>query len=199
MSDLPEPLTPADCDLRGMPFMPFRVRALSDDPTWFLTTGNEFRARLLLWGEAWNQIPASSLPNDQRLLAHMSRAGHRWRSVRRAALDGFVLCSDGRLYHPEIAERARSAWTSRLALLGRVNRRLEMISGEWAAIRSAIFARDDFTCRYCGARGGRLECDHVIPVSKGGASTPDNLVTACFDCNRSKGAKRLHQWGSCRG
>src|SRR5689334_5319524 len=45
---------------------------------------------------------------------------------------------------------------------------------EWRILRAAAFARDDYTCQYCGARGGRLECDHVIPVSRGGAHTLSN-------------------------
>lgn len=64
----------------------------------------------------------------------------------------------------------------------------------WKVLREQIFARDDYTCRYCGNRGVRLECDHVFPVSKGGLSEPDNLVTACYRCNRSKGAKTLSEW-----
>lgn len=66
--------------------------------------------------------------------------------------------------------------------------------GAWEAIRSLIFRRDDYTCQYCGERGGRLECDHVVPVADGGAHTESNLVTACFDCNRSKGSKSLAEW-----
>lgn len=64
----------------------------------------------------------------------------------------------------------------------------------WARVRSAIFARDDYTCRYCGARGVRLECDHVHPVSRGGHHGEENLVTACFDCNRSKRDKTVEEW-----
>lgn len=66
---------------------------------------------------------------------------------------------------------------------------------EWAAIRSRIFARDDYTCRYCSKRGGKLECDHVFPVSLGGGDEDDNLVTACKPCNRAKGARTLEQMG----
>jgi hypothetical protein len=66
--------------------------------------------------------------------------------------------------------------------------------GAWEAIRSLIFRRDDYTCQYCGTRGGRLECDHVVPVADGGAHTDDNLMTACFGCNRSKGSKSLESW-----
>lgn len=67
-------------------------------------------------------------------------------------------------------------------------------ANEWAEIRSRIFERDDYTCRYCGERGGKLECDHVIPHSRGGPDTDDNLVTACFKCNRSKKDKTPEEW-----
>lgn len=64
----------------------------------------------------------------------------------------------------------------------------------WATIRAAIFARDDFTCQYCGERGGRLECDHIVPVSRGGEDHESNLATACRPCNRSKRDKLLEEW-----
>jgi len=66
----------------------------------------------------------------------------------------------------------------------------------WAKIRTAVFRRDDYTCQYCGARGIKLECDHVTPISRGGGSGLDNLVTACFACNRSKHNKTLEEWQS---
>ena len=65
---------------------------------------------------------------------------------------------------------------------------------EWVGVRTRIFARDDYTCQYCGARGVPLECDHVFPISKGGSNEDDNLVAACVPCNRSKGAKTPEQW-----
>lgn len=65
---------------------------------------------------------------------------------------------------------------------------------EWAAIRSEVFARDGYTCTYCGSHGVQLECDHVVPVSRGGTSEMDNLTTACRPCNRSKRAKTLAEW-----
>jgi len=66
----------------------------------------------------------------------------------------------------------------------------------WRGLRQEVFARDDYTCTYCGERGKRLECDHVIPVVRGGAHTTDNLVTACFACNRSKRDKTVEEWRS---
>lgn len=64
----------------------------------------------------------------------------------------------------------------------------------WKALRRSIFERDDYTCTYCGDRGVRLECDHVIPVSRGGGHDLSNLVTACFTCNRSKRDKLVSEW-----
>ena len=69
------------------------------------------------------------------------------------------------------------------------------MSGErWREVRQRIFLRDDYTCQYCGARGGKLECDHVMPFSLGGSHEDENLVTSCKSCNRSKRAKRLEEW-----
>lgn len=65
---------------------------------------------------------------------------------------------------------------------------------EWQKLRAEVFSRDDFTCTYCGERAGRLECDHVIPASRGGSDELDNLATACFACNRSKRDKLLSEW-----
>lgn len=60
-------------------------------------------------------------------------------------------------------------------------------------LRFRILARDDFTCQYCGraAPQVKLEVDHIIPRSRGGANTADNLITACFDCNQGKKAMEL--------
>jgi 5-methylcytosine-specific restriction endonuclease McrA len=60
--------------------------------------------------------------------------------------------------------------------------------------RRAVFARDDWTCQYCGARSN-LTVDHVVPRSKGGASTWENIVASCAPCNRRKGNTPLRQAG----
>lgn len=61
--------------------------------------------------------------------------------------------------------------------------------------RFAILQRDNFTCRYCGAKAPdvRLEIDHIIPVVAGGTNEPDNLTTACIDCNNGKAALLLEK------
>jgi 5-methylcytosine-specific restriction endonuclease McrA len=52
--------------------------------------------------------------------------------------------------------------------------------------RRAVFARDGWTCQYCGSRTN-LTVDHVIPRSKGGTSEWENIVASCAPCNRRKG------------
>jgi 5-methylcytosine-specific restriction endonuclease McrA len=52
--------------------------------------------------------------------------------------------------------------------------------------RRAVFARDGWTCQYCGSRAN-LTVDHVIPRSKGGGSSWENIVASCAPCNRRKG------------
>jgi hypothetical protein len=63
------------------------------------------------------------------------------------------------------------------------------------SLRFSIFARDGFTCRYCGRQSDKvvLEVDHVIPVCKGGTDDESNLVTSCFDCNRGKSGTPIPQ------
>ena len=52
--------------------------------------------------------------------------------------------------------------------------------------RRAVFARDGWSCQYCGTRSS-LTVDHVIPRSKGGDSSWENIVASCAPCNRRKG------------
>ena len=60
--------------------------------------------------------------------------------------------------------------------------------------RRAVFARDGWTCQYCGSRSS-LTVDHVVPRSKGGSSTWDNIVASCAPCNRRKGDRLLRHVG----
>ncbi len=59
--------------------------------------------------------------------------------------------------------------------------------------RRALFARDGWRCVYCGTSVGRLTLDHVIPRSRGGDSTWENVVTSCAPCNLRKGNRLPHE------
>jgi hypothetical protein len=65
---------------------------------------------------------------------------------------------------------------------------------DWMRLRKVVFERDQYTCVYCKLTTNNLECDHVVPVSKGGGSIIDNLATACKDCNRSKRNKNIDEF-----
>lgn len=58
-------------------------------------------------------------------------------------------------------------------------------------MRFSIYERDGYRCRKCGVsqRYALLEIDHIVPISKGGKSTYDNLQTLCHKCNVAKGDK----------
>jgi hypothetical protein len=61
--------------------------------------------------------------------------------------------------------------------------------------RSNILLRDDESCQYCGKRGRDLTLDHIIPRSRGGQSTWENLVACCRACNGRKGNHYLKDVG----
>ncbi len=64
-----------------------------------------------------------------------------------------------------------------------------------------LFARDDYTCQYCGRHRSELRGrefltrDHVVPLSRGGDNTWSNVVTACSPCNHRKGNRLPEEAG----
>lgn len=123
------PLVPAACDLAGLKWFPLDIDRLlgsqfhagADDTAW--------RAGVTLWIKSFRQVPAASLPADDDSLARLADLGRdvrTWRRVRRAALHGWLLCNDGRLYHPVVAERALAAW------IGRINEQRRSAAGNRA-------------------------------------------------------------------
>lgn len=60
--------------------------------------------------------------------------------------------------------------------------------------RKNVMKRDGFRCMYCGNTSD-LTIDHIVPKSRGGKTSWDNLVTACNGCNNKKDNKFLHESG----
>jgi len=56
-----------------------------------------------------------------------------------------------------------------------------------------VFKRDHFTCQYCGENTKHLTIDHIIPKSRGGKTTWENVVVACQRCNLIKGDRALNE------
>jgi len=89
------------------------------------------------------------------------------------------------------AQRSRMAMPSVIRLLEyrRIPHQTRALS------RKNILLRDRNTCQYCSVvlPSGELTLDHVIPRSRGGNSTWENLVACCHSCNRRKGNRMLHE------
>ncbi len=81
-----------------------------------------------------------------------------------------------------VIELTRNDKTSRLSL------------PSWKRLRRQVKKRDGATCQYCGTEAQVGHVDHVIPLSKGGTDTIDNLAWSCRPCNLSKSTKTLDEW-----
>jgi len=119
MTELPDPLTPSDCNLRGYDWMPLWGHRMFSS-AWYLAARKDGRggiAAIKLWWEAMQQHPAGSLPNDEEMLCMIADFGEdmrAWRRHRAVAMHGFILCADNRWYHPFLAEKALEAYECRL-------------------------------------------------------------------------------------
>lgn len=112
--ELPEPLTPAGTDLRkGYDWMPLMVQNLRGSKNWLIAKRAAEKCpeaaigffMVSLWAAAWHEVPAGSLPDDDDVLA--DKAGcpmSAWSSVKELSMRGFVLCRDGRWYHPTVCK-----------------------------------------------------------------------------------------------
>ena len=112
-----QPLLPDNIDLRDFQFMPLDVVRLRDSDFTAVSSGEAFRAGIILWSIAWHQVPAGSLPADDQIIASLAgygRSPKEWQKIRVQAMHGWVECSDGRLYHPVVNGGAK---LSHLALL----------------------------------------------------------------------------------
>lgn len=65
---------------------------------------------------------------------------------------------------------------------------------QWRFIKSLWLDGGIVRCAYCGEKSEDVERDHVQPVSNGGGTTPENIVPACPECNRSKNGKPVTEW-----
>src|SRR5574343_966921 len=104
MTALPEPLMPAEAELRSFDFFPLYHKRLRRS-SWWLRSSHVVRSITIdLWCEAYEQQPVASLPGDDWELAGIAGFGRNgmddWMAIRDAVMEPWVLCSDGRYYHP---------------------------------------------------------------------------------------------------
>ena len=138
---LPEPLNTPDCDIRGYQFMGWYGDIYYASNAYKLglkNPGGALAAQKLYWWAFAHQCPAGSLPSDDDDLARIADFGtdlRAWRKVKETALHGFILCSDGRLYHKFVVERAKHEPASRENAWGEVGAYeggSERLSGIWS-------------------------------------------------------------------
>lgn len=133
------------------------------------------------------------LPDDDKRLARIAAMTETEWEAARAMLERFFTV-DGGLWRHERVEAELNTPRRAFPFGSGIRRDDPRWCPEWRALREAVFTRDDYTCAYCGQRGGRLECDHITPVSRGGTNDMANLTTSCLTCNRQKGGKTLEEW-----
>lgn len=140
----PEPLVPAEVDLRDFPFTPMYRARLFGSAFHAKASDSEWRAGLTLWLKSQDQSPAGSLPNDDIELCRLAELGRdlrTWRKLRANALHGWFECSDGRLYNKVTAQVANEQWQSK------VDQRSRTIKARIAALEKRLSQAADETVR----------------------------------------------------
>jgi hypothetical protein len=120
MTAKPDPLLPAHIDLRDFPFMPMEVARLRKSRAWSVIAKRDPRLGFYmqnLWCESWHERPAGSMPDDDDLLCELAMCSdiETWKAVKAKVMHGWILCSDGRWYHPTVCEKAEEAWSRKQA------------------------------------------------------------------------------------
>jgi len=114
--DTPEPLVPPEVDLRDFRDFPLDFKRLFGSDTWIECDAEEKVAALRLWCLSMHQEPAGSLPNNDRILAELAGYGvavKEFMKIKSSAMRGWILCADGRLYHPVVAEKMINCWAKK--------------------------------------------------------------------------------------
>lgn len=136
---IPDPPVAADVDLRDFAWMPISINRLRRSKAWLICKRKPELAfyMLNLWTACWHDTPAASLEDDDDVLADLAMCEpSKWQKIREQVLHGWMKCSDGRLYHPVVAEMAKGAWQQKqaqrqrteAARLAREQKRLQALS-----------------------------------------------------------------------
>ena len=148
----------------------------------------EFRTSFVREPSALKHYPALVLNADFRPLSYYPLSLWPWQEAIKAAfLDRVVIVAE----YDEVVRSQRSAIRIPSVV---VLKEFVKPQKRVAFTRFNLFLRDEFKCQYCGSKGD-LTFDHVVPRSKGGITSWENVVAACSPCNLKKGNKTLRQVG----
>lgn len=159
---------------------------------WYGANRERNIARVVKWRNdhleyrlAYEHARNIAIPPEKRAAYYRTRAARgyfrAWAILnidRRRAAD--------RRYKQRHPESRRIQWYKRMSII-------RATAGAYRMTRADIIARDGAICYLCGIEfpHNLLTIEHVIPLSRGGGHTPDNLRVACGPCNSRKGAKLL--------
>ncbi|MFI0395380.1 HNH endonuclease [Paracoccus jiaweipingae] len=148
----------------------------------------DFRAQFVRAPSGLRRFPALVLNADYRPLSYFPLSLWPWQeAVKAVFLDRVNILAE--YDHTVRSQRMAIRIPSVVVLKDFVKPQKRV-----AFTRFNLFLRDGFTCQYCGARGD-LTFDHVIPRSRGGVTSWENVVAACSPCNLKKANKPLRHSG----
>ncbi|OYX41840.1 MAG: HNH endonuclease [Rhodobacterales bacterium 32-67-9] len=149
---------------------------------------DDFRTGFVREPSALKHYPALVLNADFRPLSYYPLSLWPWQeAIKAAVLDRVIVAAE---YDAVVrSQRAEFRIPSVVVLKDYVKPQKRV-----AFTRFNLFLRDEFCCQYCGSKGD-LTFDHVLPRSRGGVTSWDNVVAACSPCNLRKANKSLKQSG----
>lgn len=109
----PAPLVGEGVSMSGNDWFPLYFDRLRKSKWWRRATDTARARNIMLWGEAYKQIPAGSMPDDDDELAEAAGFGmdvDAFLAVKAEIMAPWVLCLDGRWYHPTVCEMVLEAW-----------------------------------------------------------------------------------------
>lgn len=150
------------------------------------STGSDFRAQFVRDPAALRRTPALVLNADFRPLSYFPLSLWPWQEAIKAVfLDRVTILAE---YEDIVRSQSFSMRVPSVVVLKDYVKPRKRV----AFTRFNLFLRDEFCCQYCGAKGD-LTFDHIVPRSRGGVTSWENVVAACSPCNLKKANKSLRQ------
>ena len=141
----------------------------------------DFRTQFVRDPAALKHFPALVLNADYRPLSYYPLSLWPWQeAIKAAVLDRVQIVAE----YDQVVRSQRSEFRIPSVV---VLKEFVQPQKRVAFTRFNLFLRDEFCCQYCGSRGD-LTFDHVVPRSKGGLTSWENVVAACSPCNLRKGS-----------
>ena len=149
---------------------------------------SDFRTQFVREPANLRHFPALVLNADYRPLSYYPLSLWPWQEAIKAVfLDRVTIIAE---YDHEVRSQRQAFRIPSVVVLKDFVRPQKRV----AFTRFNLFLRDEFCCQYCGAKG-ELTFDHVVPRSRGGITSWENVVAACSPCNLKKANKSLRNSG----